>query len=361
MARKGSQPRGADTAGPAVRGHLEDGTPYFAPLGRVPYDPDEDRFQCHLCGEWYRAIGSMHLIKRHGWRLDQYRQAFGLLARDRSCAECVSRKLSRHTRSRITAGEFSPSGAYRAPERTPGRGVRPSQSLAAVHPELVAQLDPELNVAVDPFKLGPRSGKKLWWRCADCQHAWAAAPHDRARGNGCPVCAIARRAESNRRVRYQRSLAAKHPDLVAQLHPTLNADLDPGALAAGSDAKSGGTAMSAAATGRPTPQAASGVTTAPPVAVGAPQPPSASTDGESRPSALSPSADRTLLPSFTPRLTQVWTQRRSPHTQTGRSGGSAPSAATSGPPPRTPATAPDDAKHVGVTSAHVSRRRIANR
>ncbi|MGO9903734.1 MAG: zinc-ribbon domain-containing protein [Solirubrobacteraceae bacterium] len=194
-------------------------------------------FSATLCGGWYRAIGSMHLIKGHGWRLDQYRQAFGLLARDRSCAEGVSRKLTHHTRGRIAAGEFSPGGAYRAPDQTPGRGVRPSESLAAVYPELVAQLDPELNAGVDPFKLGPRSGKKLCWRCPDCQHVWSAAPHDRARGNGCPVCAIARRAESNRRVQYQRALAAKHADLAAQLHPTLNPGLDPATLAAGSERK----------------------------------------------------------------------------------------------------------------------------
>jgi hypothetical protein len=295
-----------------------------AALGQVPYDADEDRVQCHLCGGWYRAIGSMHLIKCHGWRLDQYRQAFGLLA-SRSCAVGVSRKLSRHTSGRIAAGEFSPGGSYRRPERTPGRGVRPSESLAAVHPELVAKLDPELNVGVDPFKLGPRSGKKLWWRCPDCQHAWAAAPHDRTRGNGCPVCAIARRAESNRCVRYQRSLAAKHPDLVGQLHPTLNADLDPGTLAAGSGRKVWWHCHECGC------------------------------DWEAAP------ASRVRGHGCPALSTQVWTQRRSPHTQTGRSGGSAPLATTSGPPPRTPATASDDAQHVGVTSAHVSPRRIANR
>jgi hypothetical protein len=27
-------------------GRLADGTPYFAPLGELPYDPDEDRVQC---------------------------------------------------------------------------------------------------------------------------------------------------------------------------------------------------------------------------------------------------------------------------------------------------------------------------
>ena len=41
--------------------HLEDGTPYFGELGELAYDPDEDRVQCHLCGRWYRFVGSSHL------------------------------------------------------------------------------------------------------------------------------------------------------------------------------------------------------------------------------------------------------------------------------------------------------------
>jgi hypothetical protein len=40
---------------------LEDGTPYFGGLGELAYDPDEDRVQCHLCGEWFRFVGGSHL------------------------------------------------------------------------------------------------------------------------------------------------------------------------------------------------------------------------------------------------------------------------------------------------------------
>jgi hypothetical protein len=34
---------------------------YFAPLGEIAYDADEDRVQCHLCGQWYRVIAGSHL------------------------------------------------------------------------------------------------------------------------------------------------------------------------------------------------------------------------------------------------------------------------------------------------------------
>ena len=66
-------------AGPKALGRLRDGTPYFAPLGEIAYDPDDDRVQCHLCGEWFRTIGGAHLICRHGWTLARYRDAFALL------------------------------------------------------------------------------------------------------------------------------------------------------------------------------------------------------------------------------------------------------------------------------------------
>lgn len=47
-------------------GQLPDGTPYFAPLGQVPQDPESGRVQCHLCGRWFRALAPGHLR----WRTD---------------------------------------------------------------------------------------------------------------------------------------------------------------------------------------------------------------------------------------------------------------------------------------------------
>jgi hypothetical protein len=58
---------------------LEDGTVLFAPRGELPYDPVADLVECHLCGEWYRALGP-HL-RRHGWTADEHRLAVGLSPR----------------------------------------------------------------------------------------------------------------------------------------------------------------------------------------------------------------------------------------------------------------------------------------
>jgi rubrerythrin len=63
---------------------------------------------------------------------------------------------------------------------------------------------------------------------------WCAAPHERSSGGGWPRCAQQKRNASNRRVARERSLVVKRPDLAAELHPSLNGELDAGALGAGS-------------------------------------------------------------------------------------------------------------------------------
>jgi len=62
---------------PQPVGHLEDGTPYFAPLAELRYDADVDRVQCHLCAAWFRHLTWSHLL-RHGWSTQDYLEAFGL-------------------------------------------------------------------------------------------------------------------------------------------------------------------------------------------------------------------------------------------------------------------------------------------
>jgi hypothetical protein len=62
-----------------VVGHLQDGTPYFAPVGELTYDADEDRVRCHLCGGWFRLVAGSHLTRAPGWTSTEYREAFRLL------------------------------------------------------------------------------------------------------------------------------------------------------------------------------------------------------------------------------------------------------------------------------------------
>jgi hypothetical protein len=55
-------------------GVLDDGTPYYAPVGEIA--ADGSRVICHLCGRSLRSVVA-HLPS-HGWTKDQYCEAFGL-------------------------------------------------------------------------------------------------------------------------------------------------------------------------------------------------------------------------------------------------------------------------------------------
>jgi hypothetical protein len=49
----------------------------YGELGVLAYDGTEDKVQCHICGEWFRALAT-HVLRTHGWTADEYRQEFGL-------------------------------------------------------------------------------------------------------------------------------------------------------------------------------------------------------------------------------------------------------------------------------------------
>ncbi|MEV4132792.1 hypothetical protein AB0J72_11590 [Dactylosporangium sp. NPDC049742] len=59
-----------------IAGHLDDGTPFHAPVGVMLSEGDGDRVCCHLCGRWYLSVAS-HL-RVHGWTKAAYIAAFGL-------------------------------------------------------------------------------------------------------------------------------------------------------------------------------------------------------------------------------------------------------------------------------------------
>ena len=165
-------------------GRLEDGTAYFAPLGQLLWDPDEDRLKCHLCGGWFRFLGSSHLLRTHGWTLAQYREAFQLRGNVPTCSEQLSAAHRADAQRRIDADQF---GARYLP--SPGTRRAPMvprwRSLAVRHPELVEQLHPERNGQIDPARIAAGSNRKLWWRCA-AGHEWRATVHNRTAGWGCP-------------------------------------------------------------------------------------------------------------------------------------------------------------------------------
>jgi hypothetical protein len=154
--------------GALAMGRLEDGTPYFAPVGEIAYDGDEDRVQCHLCGGWFRLVGGTHLNSTHGWTLERYRHAFRLPKGVPTC----SRELSEsHHRTAVAVGLGTSSNTPeedRALAHAASRAVQLPRwrSLAVKRPELAAELHPTRNGDLDSYSVGPGSRRKVWWRCA---------------------------------------------------------------------------------------------------------------------------------------------------------------------------------------------------
>lgn len=69
--------------------------------------------------------------------------------------------------------------------RVPKSGVN---DLATLYPELLKEWDFQKNIALDPSRLLPGSGKKAWWKCSRCGHEWETIIAIRAKGSGCPKC-----------------------------------------------------------------------------------------------------------------------------------------------------------------------------
>ena len=69
-------------------GVLDDGTPFYAPIGEVIVD--SSLVTCHLCGRLLRSV-TAHL-RAHGWTKEQYCAAFGL-ERGQSLEGPQTRKL----------------------------------------------------------------------------------------------------------------------------------------------------------------------------------------------------------------------------------------------------------------------------
>ena len=138
--------------------------------------------------------------------------------------------------NRVLPGSGCPECARKRRAAT-RRRVEPRRSIALTRPDLTEELHPVLNGQLDPYTVGAGSTQKLWWQCGTCAHEWHATVANRASGTGCPACWQARRGATFSTVPAHRSLAARAPELLPQLHPTRNPNLDPATLAARSDRK----------------------------------------------------------------------------------------------------------------------------
>ena len=104
--------------------------------------------------------------------------------------------------------------------------------LATVNPALAKEWHPTLNGEATPTCFTSGSTKKVWWQCNKHQdHQWEAIVGNRNIGLGCPYC-------SNRKVLPSyNDLATTNPKLAREWHPTLNGNLTPFNVFAGSSKK----------------------------------------------------------------------------------------------------------------------------
>ena len=101
--------------------------------------------------------------------------------------------------------------------------------LQTVNPTLAAEWHPTMNGKLTPQMITASSNISVWWQCkSNPQHVWKAIINDRENGNGCPYC-------GNKKVLVgDNDLASTNPKLAAEWHPTLNGDLTPQMVTAGS-------------------------------------------------------------------------------------------------------------------------------
>ena len=93
---------------------------------------------------------------------------------------------------------------------------------------LLWQWDPVQNGDLTPEKISYGSKQKVWWRCED-GHRWQASVTARTcNESGCPYCM------GRRPIPGENDLAHRHPELVAQWHPTKNGSLRPDQILPGS-------------------------------------------------------------------------------------------------------------------------------
>jgi Probable Zinc-ribbon domain len=123
--------------------------------------------------------------KNAGWGPEHVSRASGV----RCWWECSSCRREYKARiCRRTSGDKS-ACPYCASKRVCG-----DNALSELFPEVAAEWHPKKNGKLKPSDVMYASGKRAWWLCRTCKHAWNSDIGDRTiSGTGCPACYEARR------------------------------------------------------------------------------------------------------------------------------------------------------------------------
>jgi hypothetical protein len=129
---------GRDTAGHGHLWHLADGTGSHAPPATVVREPDTGEACCHLCGRWFRALGSH--VRVHGLSAARYRALVGLSkSRSLLSADLTAALSARQHRAYWSSPEVRERFAYGQNLARSGQLAARRRSMDAVErPETVA-------------------------------------------------------------------------------------------------------------------------------------------------------------------------------------------------------------------------------
>ena len=94
--------------------------------------------------------------------------------------------------------------------------------------DIVKQIDQDLHPDLIPSKTAAGSGKRVNWKCPDCNHKWNTKIADRTGyQTGCPKCSYSERADKKARVDEKQSIKALNPELSALWYQEKNGDVKP--------------------------------------------------------------------------------------------------------------------------------------
>jgi hypothetical protein len=111
------------------------------------------------------------------------------------------------------------------------RKVGISNCLKTTHPEIAKQWHPTKNGNLLPSMITAGSNKKVWWKCQVAEdHEWQTSVSHRLNGRNCPCC-------SGHKVVKSTSIATTHSHLSNEWHQSLNGNLGPENVSAGSGLK----------------------------------------------------------------------------------------------------------------------------
>lgn len=97
----------------------------------------------------------------------------------------------------------------------------PDNCLASIYPHMASEWHPTKNGELTPYNVTSKSGKKVWWTCAE-GHEWQALISNRTKnGSSCPYC------KGKKAIAGVNDLQTINPKLSAEWHPKKNGNLSP--------------------------------------------------------------------------------------------------------------------------------------